>query len=195
VEGITAQQLGGDAMTPAVAEELVKADTNDRRTPGWFFRQCEARYGKFDVDAAASSENFLARHWFGPGSPDHEDGLAADWSMGFLLSAITVWCNCPYGPAGTIPKWITKARKERDAHGVRTLMLLPADTSTQWYHDVSRTELYELVPFRLAFDAPDGSTNGDSAKFGSVLVWIAPRISNPVGAVGRRRKQAVLPRA
>ena len=151
-----------EAITP-----ILKADTNDRRTPLWFFQQCAARFGPFDMDVAASDENRLCLFYL----TERDDALSCEWAR-------TNWCNPPYGPGGTIEKWIAKAREQR-AKGLRTLMLLPADTSTKWYHDVSRNELTELVPFRLAFDAPDGSTKGNSAKFGSVLVWIAPRIERP----------------
>jgi hypothetical protein len=95
---------------------------------------------------------------------------------------LTAWANVPYGPAGVISKWIAKARHQRDVHDVRTLMLLPADTSTQWFHDVWRTELCELVPFRLAFG--NGSASGtESAKFGSLLAYIAPQLRQ----AGRRK--------
>jgi phage N-6-adenine-methyltransferase len=151
----------------------VKADTNDRRTPRWFFDQCEARYGKFAFDAAASSENALCSLWLGPDSHIANDSLKSAWPIPSARCA--VWLNPPYGPAGAIEQWITKARLERDERGTRTLLLLPADTSTRWYHDVSRTELIELVPFRLKFDGPDG-VQQNTAKFGSVLVWIAPKI-------------------
>lgn len=169
------------ALIAEVTPAEVVADTNDRRTPRWFFEQCEARFGSFTLDVAASAENHLCSRWFGPGSPWCEDGLSArSWRFdGDYPLPGAVWANVPYGPGGTIEKWIAKARRERDVYGIRTLLLLPADTSTKWYHDVSRTELTELVPFRLAFDAPDGSTKGNSAKFGSVLVWIAPKIERP----------------
>ncbi len=147
-------------------------DKNDRRTPAWFFRQCSDRFGPFNVDAAAVANNALCAAWFGPGSDYGADALAIEWGEN-----VRVWCNCPYGPGGTIEKWIAKARRERDERRVKTLLLLPADTSTRWFQDVVRTELVELVPFRLSFEAPDGSTKGNSAKFGSVLVWIAPRIT------------------
>ncbi len=163
------------------------SDTNDRRTPRWFFNACESRYGSFFLDVAATGDNHLTPWFFGPGSPYAEDGLTADWSRIPLSPGDSVWCNPPYGPSGTIPRWIAKARQERDLHRMRTLMLLPADTSTAWYRDVSHTELVELVPFRLAFDAPDGSTNGNVAKFGSVLAWIAPRIAQP--ATSRRTRR------
>ena len=156
---------------PKVEVEPV-ADTNDRRTPRWFFEQCRNRYGLFELDAAACAQNALCGFWFGPGSPHGEDALSEVW--GYRLT----WLNPPYGPGGTIEKWIAKAREQRDKFETRTLMLLPADTSTRWFHDVSRTELVELVPFRLKFDGPEGVQN-NSAKFGSVLVWIAPKIQRP----------------
>lgn len=148
----------------------MKTEKGDRRTPTWFFEQCSNRFGPFDCDIAASRENHLCDAFF---SVDGLDAFSVDcWLR-------TNWGNVPYGPPGAIERWITKAREQRDRHGCRTLLLLPADTSTKWYHDVSRTELTELVPFRLAFSAPDGSTKGNSAKFGSLLVWIAPRITRP----------------
>lgn len=148
---------------------------DDRRTPRWFFDLCVRRFGPFSLDAAATKKNRLCTRWLGPGSPIATNALTVEWSR---RRAIRVWLNCPYGPTGTIPKWIAKARQQRDRYGTRTLMLLPADTSTEWYHDVTRTELCELVPFRLAFGngSPD---NTASAKFGSLLVWIAPRIVRP----------------
>lgn len=175
-----------DAPEDASAEEA--ADTNDRRTPRWFFEQCEARFGAFDLDAAANAENALCAAWLGEGG-NAPDALGVAWTQWAIdnwpnlqtsawtkTKPLQVWLNCPYGPMGTIPKWIAHARRQRDQFGTRTLMLLPADTSTEWFHDVSHTELCELVPFRLAFEAGDGSTKGNSAKFGSLLVWIAPKI-------------------
>ncbi len=154
-----------------------KVDTNDRRTPRWFFTQCERRFGPFDIDVAAIFENTQCGLFINPAENalDPDVRWAGPW--GSAGRARQAWCNPPYGPPGTIERWIAKARTERNRDGMRTLMLLPADTSTKWYHDVTRTELTELVPFRLAFDAPDHSTQGNSAKFGSVLVWIAPVIA------------------
>lgn len=164
-------------MTEAVLEPV--ADTNDRRTPAWFLAQCQGRFGRIAMDAAAVQENAVCRYWYGPGSPFCEDALAGPWPP---VDGI-VWLNPPYGPGGTIEKWIAKARRERDA-GAKVLMLLPADTSTKWYQDVSRTELIELVPFRLKFDGPDG-VQQNTAKFGSVLVWIAPKIQRPARMKGQ----------
>lgn len=156
-------------------------DTNDRRTPLWFFDQCKARFGGFELDLAANAENHLCPSWLGPGSSIAEDALSDKATWGHYTGLLN-WCNPPYGPAGVIPKWIAKARHERDVRDCRTLMLLPADTSTDWFYDVWRTELCELVPFRLSF-ATALEEKPDSAKFGSLLVYMAPRlVSN-----GRRK--------
>lgn len=155
------------------------APRDDKRTPAWFFAQCQRRYGPFHIDAAANAANALCPVWFGEGGVA-PDALACSWKRQWLADTshepATVWCNPPYGPAKTIPKWIAHARHQRDKYRTRILMLLPADTSTVWFQDVWHTELCELVPFRLAFEASDGSTKGNSAKFGSLLVWIAPKI-------------------
>lgn len=154
---------------------------DDRRTPRWFFDLCVARFGPFGLDVAANADNHLCAAWFGPGGIQEnalDDRLPWQDPLARRGELCAVWCNPPYGPTGTIPKWIAKAREQRNHYGIRTLMLLPADTSTEWFHDVWWTELCELVPFRLAFG--NGSASGtESAKFGSLLVWIAPRLVRP----------------
>lgn len=157
------------------------SDRNDRRTPKWFFDLCAKRYvgeGGFDLDAAANAENVLCPMWLGPGGVE-EDALACDWNL--ALVPLNVWCNPPYGPAGTIPKWIAHARRQRDLYGVRTVMLLLNDPSTRWFQDVKRTEWVEDVPFRLAFGAPDGSTKGNTAMEPSCVVVIAPLLEKGGG--------------
>lgn len=83
------------------------------------------------------------------------------------------WCNPPYEPPGTIPKWIELCRRLARDFRIRTLILLPADTSTQWYFDVMVNDTTELVRYRLQFATADPNEKVTSAKFWSVLVWVA----------------------
>jgi phage N-6-adenine-methyltransferase len=167
------------------------ADRNDRMTPQWFVDQCASRFGMFLVDVAATERNRRCDLWFGPGSALGEDALKIDWivpSVDVVVDSASLnrWCNPPYGPPGTIPKWIAKAREQRDKHGIRTLMLLLNDPSTAWCQDVKRTEWCEDVPFRLAFTAPDGSTKGNTSMEASLLVYIAPQVRNLSSRKGHR---------
>ncbi len=162
---------------------------HDKRTPSWFVDQCARRFAPFDVDVAAHVQNTKCRVWLGPGSPFADDALTVDWTWHLVRRGgqgpLTCWANIPYGPPGTIPKWIAHARRQRDLYGTRTLFLLPADVSTDWYQDVSRTELLEHVPFRLAFESPDGSTRDpqtgktNGAQWPNCVVWVAPRLRQP----------------
>ena len=55
------------------------------------------------------------------------NGLAQNWG-GYG----TIWCNPPYGKE--IGKWVQKAY-ETSKSGETVVMLLPARTDTQWFHD------------------------------------------------------------
>lgn len=168
------------------------ADRNDRMTPQWFVDLCARRFGLFDLDAAATAQNTrVPWAWLGPDGVV-EDALSVNWTperIGMRIQgrALTVWCNPPYGPPGTIPKWIAHAQQQRDLYGTRTLMLLINDPSTAWCQQVKREEWFEDVPFRIAFEAPDGSTKGNVAMEPSCLVWIAPKLVNQARTTARRR--------
>jgi site-specific DNA-methyltransferase (adenine-specific) len=79
----------------------------------------------FTLDAAASSENKKAEKFF----CEADDGIIQDWG------ANTVWLNPPYG-AGKSPisAWVKKAY-EASLTGATTVMLIPARTNTNWFHD------------------------------------------------------------
>lgn len=55
------------------------------------------------------------------------DGLTLSWE------GHTVFCNPPYSD---IRPWVMKAYKELLSHNVTTVLLLPARTDTQWFHDL-----------------------------------------------------------
>lgn len=166
------------------------SDRNDRRTPIWLYRQLWARFGPFNVDVAANEQNALVRTaWLGPGSAIAEDALSVEWcgpALGLGAVQVKAWGNIPYGPPGTIDRWIRYAQAQRDEWRTRALFVLPADVSTQWYAAMVRDELVEVIPFRVAFGSGDGSTRGNSAKFGSLVVWIAPKVARAHGAKGER---------
>lgn len=77
----------------------------------------------FGLDACAIPENAKCQNFFTP----ELDGLKQKWG-GYG----TIWCNPPYGPQ--IKEWVGKAVAEAK-EGVTTVMLVPARTDTQWFHD------------------------------------------------------------
>lgn len=72
----------------------------------------------FTLDVCAIDENAKCKNYFTP----EDDGLAQEWHG-------VVWCNPPYGTE--IKKWVAKAA----ASDCTVVMLLPARTDTQWFHE------------------------------------------------------------
>lgn len=131
---------------------LYSSRSDDWSTPQQLFDQLDHEF-HFTLDAAASKENAKCRRYF-----DKEtDGLMQSWA------AETVWCNPPYGRQ--IGAWMRKALTESRASGTTVVMLVPARTDTNWFHQFvyHRAEL-RFVRGRLKFG---GGHN--SAPFPSML--------------------------
>lgn len=99
----------------------------DYETPDEFLTAVIVRFGKIGWDLAATADNAVTmkgwNHFYGPGSPHHEDSLAPDcmWMPSFLN-----WLNPPYA---NIADWAKKA----DESGVKVLMLVPASVGSEWF--------------------------------------------------------------
>lgn len=149
--------------------------TDERSTPQDFFDRLDGRF-KFNLDVAATYENKKCDRYY----DQNMDGLSLPWSISEVHEAgrdrevqpARVWCNPPYSD---IPSWIMKAHEEfRNGNAEVIVMLLPADTSTDWFHDLLLAGPHRLnfiyLRGRLKFEAAD---NG--AKFPSMLVvWEKP---------------------
>lgn len=97
-------------------------ERNEWFTPDDLFREIEHRYGPFDIDAAASEKNAKCDLFY----DEQADGLSQPWEG-------VVWCNPPYK---NIIDWVRKAFNEcRCGRCKRAVLLLPAQTSTAWFHD------------------------------------------------------------
>ena len=97
----------------------------DWETPIDLFNQINAEFN-FTLDAAASEKNKKVCNFFSA----KDDGLSQDWSNE------TVWLNPPYGDGKSkITDWVKKADAERHK-GATTVMLIPARTNTNWFHDI-----------------------------------------------------------
>lgn len=122
----------------------------DWKTPRWLFDKYNEIY-EFTLDAAASAENALCENYF-----DKEtDALKQDWKG-------SVWCNPPYGR--DLWKWVKKAAESK----ATVVMLLPARTSTGWFHDyVLDNARIDFILGRLKFDDGDWP-----APFSSIVcIW------------------------
>lgn len=131
----------------------------DWETPPEFFKQYDDIY-HFTLDVCADASNRKVERFF----TKEQNGLAQDWS------GERCWCNPPYG-RGEIGKWVKKASEEAQRDAL-VVMLLPARTSTPWFHDylwLQPEVSIEFIRGRMKFV---GAQN--SAMFPSMVVTFFP---------------------
>lgn len=120
-------------------------------TPQWFFDQCNAEFGPFELDVAADAINAKCPRFY-----DRErNGLLHEWKG-------RVWCNPPYGRG--IGEWVKKAFESAKA-GAVVVCLIPARTDTAWWHDYAMRGEVRFIRGRLKF-----GTAQNNAPFPSALV-------------------------
>jgi hypothetical protein len=129
----------------------------------------------WDYDLCCTRENCVAPR----GNWNHLKMPSEIWhAMG---DAHRVWCNPPYS-RGNIKYWwrIVQALRELDGEAkvVRMyVMLLPADTSTQWFAEIDAAHevSYKFLQPRVRFLKPDG-TPGGTPRFGSMVVLVRTQL-------------------
>lgn len=107
------------------------------------------------------------RDYDDPAVAARDDGLVRAWSD-------PTYCNPPYSN----PKpWVEKALRESQ-RGVRVVLLLRHDSSTEWWRLLHEAGAYFLAVIgRLHF-----SDTGGAANFPSVLVLLPPHQPNRTSA-------------
>ena len=174
-------------LSPVVHSRKATGGKDNWRTPQGLFDTLDAEFN-FEVDAAADETNHLCDYWYGPGDGLREDALALpNWgprkdlddegaTRGF--EPIRTFLNPPYSRNAD---FVRKARAEADAGNALVVLLLPARTDVQWFHDLCwdrwlhqprpRTEV-RFIKGRLKFD--DGDTG---APFPSMVVVFHPSVA------------------
>lgn len=142
--------------------------SNDWRTPPWLFKQLDAEFGGFDLDAAADKESALcARHY-----TEEMDALKQEWG----LDGKACFLNPPYGR--WIGKFVHKAHCETEKYpNLTVVMLIPARTDTRWWHAHCALGEVRFLRGRLKFINPslpsyreDGQFKVSPAPFPSAIV-------------------------
>lgn len=131
-------------------------DRKDWRTPRELFAILDEEF-HFTLDAAASRENALCPEYLTGG----DDALSVEWSG-------RVWCNPPYGKGASskLADWIRKGANEASLGGTDlVVMLVPANTSSPWFHDFCLDAEVRFLRGRLYFDGAKGP-----APFHSMIV-------------------------
>lgn len=137
-------------------------------TPPALFAQLHAEFG-FTLDACAQPENAKCARYFSP----ETDGLCQEWGREI------VWVNPPFA-RGEIARWLGKAQREA-SRGATVVCLVPADTSTAWWHDC--TPLAAEIRFlrgRVKFLR--GGKPGWRPQFGCAVLVFRPSIALAVVA-------------
>jgi phage N-6-adenine-methyltransferase len=117
----------------------------DYGTPWPFIRACEARWGRFAVDLAATAENAKAPRFIGP----DQDSLKVPWAT-YLPPSTLAWLNPQFGD---IDSWAKKCAEETHGSTLRIVMLTPASIGTEWFADhVHQKALVLGVRPRLTFE-------------------------------------------
>jgi phage N-6-adenine-methyltransferase len=127
-------------------------------TPVWLFEYAEARYGKFDLDVCAAHDSYKCQPYY----TIEQNSLMQPWRR-------FNWCNPPYS---NITPWVEKAALEANCENA-TVMLLPADFSTQWFKLVwnASSEIL-IINRRIKFVGASSSP-----KFASFFCLISPNAS------------------
>ena len=140
---------------------MFSSKTNDWSTPQDFYDELNNEFG-FTLDPCADEYNHKCNKYF----TEEDDGLLQDWG------GEIVFCNPPYGKA--IKDWVRKAYIEGCKPNTTVVLLIPARTDTQYFHDYVYHEAKEIrfIKGRLKF-----GDSKNAAPFPSmVVVYRGPRI-------------------
>ncbi|MCC8106420.1 MAG: phage N-6-adenine-methyltransferase [Clostridiales bacterium] len=144
-----------------MSKALLSSQNMNWCTPLDFFEELDREF-HFDLDPAATEKSAKCAKYYTP----EDDGLTKDWGRH------RVFCNPPYGRQ--IQGWVQKGYKESRKPGTLVIMLIPARTDTQYFHDYILRGKADEVRFlcgRLKF-TDEESNSKDAAPFPSaVIIW------------------------
>lgn len=163
-------------------------------TPQDVFGVLEARFGGFDLDAAATRDNAkcdlyldeaidaLNTSWLRPDYVREKGEGAETWTSVPVEDMRTVFLNPPWGRG--IDRWLKKAYEE-SRKGVTVCCLLPSCTDTKYWRDyVWKAAEVRFVTGRIKFLQPDGTTKGPCPKGCAVAVFTPWSEGPPVCLLG-----------
>lgn len=138
---------------------LFSSKKMDWETPVELFSKMDEIF-HFSLDVAANERNKKCDMFYSI----NEDGLSQSWKQ----VGGAVWCNPPYGRE--IGKWVEKAYKESLLHDTTIVLLIPARTDTNYFHNFiyGKADVF-FVKGRLKF-LDENKKEQNSAPFPSMLV-------------------------
>lgn len=123
-----------------INHSLFSSKRLDWETPHRFFKELDDEF-HFTLDPCCWPETAKCAKYYTP----KENGLMQDWQ------GETVFCNPPYGKQ--ITEWVIKCAKEGSKTDTTVVMLIPARTSTRYFHQYIYRDANEIrfVKGRLRF--------------------------------------------
>lgn len=136
-------------------------------TPQAVFDYANERFGSFDIDLAASSENTKCEKFFDEGN----SALEGEWGLWTKRG----WLNPPYGRM--LKPFALKVVDQLKKDNIkRVVMLVPARTDTVWWNALVENASHVIFfKGRLRFD---GATN--SAPFPSAIIVLEKTDQNRI---------------
>ncbi len=137
--------MGNGATRREMPAQKPGKSFQDYATPGEFIRAVEARFGKLQVDLAATSGNAKAKVFLTP----QDDALSVDWSEKFGQQRC--WLNPPFAQ---IEPWAERCRTFRkNSRGGAIFFLTPASVGSNWFAEhIHGTARVFALRGRLSFD-------------------------------------------
>jgi len=137
------------------------------RTPPWLFKFLTARFGRFDIDLAASRENAMCERFL----TKEDDALSVWWAAS---DAVTGFCNPPY--SNPLP-WAERALAEAN-DGFSSVWVMPTHCNQKWAAlSQYATERIEFEG-RVNFLKPDGTPMNSNRGGTQVLHFRAHDLGN-----------------
>jgi site-specific DNA-methyltransferase (adenine-specific) len=136
-----------------ITKGMLTSNRDSWETPQKLFDELNKEFN-FTIDAAADAENHKCERYY----TREESGLEKSWK------GERVFLNPPYGRE--LPKLVKKAADEAKDKSTIIVMLIPARTDTQWFHDyIYKKAEIRFIKGRLKFG--DGKKD---APFPSMVV-------------------------
>ena len=130
-------------------------------TPDWLYRWLDG-YFHFMLDPCADDNNYKCEWWYSK----KINGLESIWDLWGHKKA-TVYCNPPYND---IAPWAKKAYEEWQNNGVTTVLLIPVNTCTAYFHEYLNKGKVWFFRRRIAFINPETCKEGRENPQSMMLV-------------------------
>lgn len=131
-------------------------------TPDYILKWVHKEFGYVGLDAAASSDNSVAKHYI----DEDMDALETPW-----ISKDVVWCNPPYGKQAK--KFVERALDQLDKGNCdKVVMLLAVRTDTKMFQDLifPKARRIHFIKGRVKFKRAGKSKPEDRPNFASAIV-------------------------